>query len=110
MGNHHAPKARHALIRERTKMNIGIIGAGNLGTGLTKQLTGKGHAVMLSFSKDMDRLKITAQALGASTGTPAEAVEFADVVALATPWVATAEALRQVGTVSPNKILRHCTE
>ena len=34
-------------------MNIGIIGAGNLGTGLAKQLVKKGHVVTLSFSREV---------------------------------------------------------
>jgi predicted dinucleotide-binding enzyme len=90
-------------------MNIGIIGAGNLGTGLTKHLVKKGHAVMLSFSKDENKLKSTAASLGAKAGTPAQAVEFAEVVILTTPWAATAEALRQVGDASRDKILWDCT-
>ncbi|WP_175425607.1 NAD(P)-binding domain-containing protein [Trinickia violacea] len=61
-------------------MNIGIIGAGNVGTGLAKHLIPNGHAVMLSFSPDMDKLKATAAELGARVGTVAEAVQFADLV------------------------------
>jgi 8-hydroxy-5-deazaflavin:NADPH oxidoreductase len=95
--------------RSEIAMNIGMIGAGNLGTGLTKHLVPNGHAVMLSFSKDMERLKSSADSLGARTGTPAQAVDFADLVVLATPWAATAEALQQIGKVSKSKILWDCT-
>ncbi|MBX6329764.1 MAG: NAD(P)-binding domain-containing protein [Pseudolabrys sp.] len=66
-------------------MNIGIIGAGNLGTGLTKQLKARGHAVLLSFSKNAQKLKAAADSLGAEMGTPADAAGFGDVVVLATP-------------------------
>jgi predicted dinucleotide-binding enzyme len=90
-------------------MNIGIIGAGNLGTGLAKQLLKKNHAITLSFSKDSARLKAAADSVGARFGTPDEAAEFADVVVLATPWGATAEALRQVGKPTKPKILWDCT-
>lgn len=90
-------------------MNIGIIGAGNVGTGLAKHLVAKGHAIMLSFSLDSNKLKTTAQALSASVGTVAEAVAFGDVVILATPYTATEEALTQAGTPGSGKILWDCT-
>jgi len=90
-------------------MNIGIIGAGNLGSGLAKRLAAKGHAVMLSFSKDAEKLRRTAGSMGAAAGTPAEAVDFADVAVLASRWTATPEALRQVGTVAKTKVLWDCT-
>ncbi|MGF6597683.1 putative dinucleotide-binding enzyme [Paraburkholderia sp. GAS448] len=90
-------------------MKIGIIGAGNVGTGLTKHLVPVGHSVMLSFSLDMEKLRTTAAALGASVGTVAEAVQFADVVVLATPWTAASDALMQVGDAPQKKILWDCT-
>jgi predicted dinucleotide-binding enzyme len=90
-------------------MKIGVIGAGNLGTGLAKHLVKKGHALMLSFSKDPPKLKATADSLEAKAGTPAEAAAFGDVIILATPWTATAEALKQTGPVPGNKILWDCT-
>jgi predicted dinucleotide-binding enzyme len=90
-------------------MKIGVLGAGRLGTGLTKHLVKKGHAITLSFSKDLAKLNGQADALGAKASTPAEAAAFADVIVLATPWTATAEALRQIGVVTGNKILWDCT-
>jgi len=90
-------------------MNIGIIGAGNLGSGLAKRLAGKGHAVMLSFSRDTNKLKLTADSLGVKFGTPAQAAAFGHVVVLASPWNATHEALQQVGSVAQTKTLWDCT-
>lgn len=90
-------------------MKIGIIGAGNVGTGLTKYLVPAGHQVMLSFSKDIAQLRAAAQALGASAGTVAEAVAFADVVVLCTPFAATPGALSQVGEVAGRRPLWDCT-
>jgi predicted dinucleotide-binding enzyme len=90
-------------------MKIGIIGAGNLGSGLAKRLVGKGHAVMLSFSKEPEKLKRVADSTGSVVGTPAQAVDFADVAVLATPWTATPEALRQVGRVTQTKVVWDCT-
>src|SRR5579885_1961873 len=90
-------------------MNIGIIGAGNLGTGLTKRLKARGHAVLLSFSKNAQKLKAAADSLGAEMGTPADAAGFGDVVVLATPWAATSAALSQIGSAVQGRILWDCT-
>jgi 8-hydroxy-5-deazaflavin:NADPH oxidoreductase len=90
-------------------MKIGMIGAGNVGTGLTKYLVPAGHEVMFSFSKDMAQLRVTAQQFGATAGTVAEAVAFADVVVLCTPFAATPTALQQVGDVVGRKPLWDCT-
>jgi 8-hydroxy-5-deazaflavin:NADPH oxidoreductase len=90
-------------------MKIAIIGAGNVGTGLTKYLVPAGHQVMLSFSKDIAQLRATAQALGASAGTVAEAVAFADLVVLCTPFAVTPDALSQVGEVAGRRPLWDCT-
>lgn len=90
-------------------MKIGIIGAGNLGTGLAKHLINKGHAVMLSFSRDMKKLNAIAQSLGTQAGSAAEAASFGDLVVLATPWTATPDAFKQIGKVSGKKVMWDCT-
>ena len=90
-------------------MNIGIIGAGNLGTGLAKRLAANGYYLMLSFSRDSEKLKRTAASLGVSAGTPAEAADFGEVIVLATPWKATAAVLMQIRNVTPGRILWDCT-
>lgn len=66
-------------------MNIGIIGAGAVGTGLTKRLLAKGNAVMLSFSRDEEKLRALSATLGARASAVSEAVQFGEVVVLATP-------------------------
>lgn len=63
-------------------MNIGIVGAENVRTGLAKRLIAHGHSVMLSFSRSDDALRIAAAALGARSGTPSEAAQFGHVVIL----------------------------
>lgn len=90
-------------------MKIGIIGAGKVGTGLAKHLVPMGHEVMFSFSKDIGKLQATAQAFGARMGSVAQAVAFADVVVLATPYAAIAEALGQAGAPADRKVLWDCT-
>jgi predicted dinucleotide-binding enzyme len=90
-------------------MNIGIVGAGDLGTGLAKQLVKFGHEVMLSFSRDLAKLRNVASSLGTKVGAPAEAAAFGEVIVLATTWSSTAEALRQIGIVQGGKLLWDCT-
>ena len=80
-------------------MNIGIIGGGNVGTAIGKLLAAHGHQVVLSFSKDAAALAGTAAAMGAKSGTPADAAQ-AEVVVLATPWAATAGALGEAGSLA----------
>jgi 8-hydroxy-5-deazaflavin:NADPH oxidoreductase len=65
-------------------MNIGIIGAGNMGSALGKIWAQKGHKLMFSYSRDPAKLEKIAQSIGsnAHVGTPTEAVQFADVVLL----------------------------
>ena len=91
------------------RKKVTVIGAGNVGTGLARHLIARGHTLMLSFSLDRDKLDATAAELGARVGTVAEAVQFADVVVLATPWTVTSDALAQAGSVQGRKILWDCT-
>jgi len=90
-------------------MKIGIIGAGNVATGLTKLLGPKGHEAMLSLSRDPSKLAETAQVFGTKSGSVQAAIAFGDVVVLATPWHATKEALAQAGIPANKKIVWDCT-
>ena len=67
-------------------MNVGIIGAGKLGTALAKRLGQSSYQVMLSYSRDEARLRDAAQQFGALAGSPREAVAFGEAVALTVPW------------------------
>jgi 8-hydroxy-5-deazaflavin:NADPH oxidoreductase len=74
---------------------IGVIGAGRIGTMIARHLGNAGHDVLISFSRDADRLAATAQEIGARAGTPAEAAER-DVVIVSVPWTAVDDVLAQV--------------
>jgi len=89
-------------------MKIGVIGGGNVGTALARRLVPKGHEVMLSFSRDPVKLEHAAKTFGARTGSPREAVEFAEVVAFAVPWAAVDGALHDAGSLA-GKIVWDCT-
>jgi 8-hydroxy-5-deazaflavin:NADPH oxidoreductase len=87
-------------------MNIGIIGAGNMGSGLGKLWAEKGHKLMFSYSRDTSKLEKIAQSIGSNTsvGTPTEAVQFAEVVVLSVPYGAVEDALKAAGSLE-GKIL-----
>lgn len=87
-------------------MNIAIIGAGNMGSGLGKIWAQNGHQVKFSYSRDFSKLEKIAQSIGSNTsvGTPAEAVQFAEVVVLSVPYGAIEDALNAAGSLQ-GKIL-----
>jgi predicted dinucleotide-binding enzyme len=92
-------------------MRIGILGAGNVGGTLGRGWTNKGHAVFFGVprpqgSKTQDLIRSIGSK--AQAGTVAEAAAFAEVVALATPWQATEEAVKQAGNLA-GKIVIDCT-
>lgn len=90
-------------------MNIGIIGSGNIGTGLGKIWAGKGHQVLFSFSRDQEKLKALAAAgQNVRAGSPAEAAGHATVLLLAVPWGHVPEALKAAGPLQ-DKIVIDCT-
>lgn len=81
-------------------MKVGIVGSGRIGGNAGTQFARAGHEVMFSFSRDPRRLEDAASsAPGATTGSPSEAVAFADAVVLAVPWAAVAEAVNQIGSL-----------
>jgi 8-hydroxy-5-deazaflavin:NADPH oxidoreductase len=88
-------------------MNIGIIGAGHIGSNAARLYVRAGHRVLVSFSRNPGSLQTLARELGASAraGTPGEAVEFGDVVMLSMPWGAIDEALRQAGSLAGKVVI-----
>jgi len=83
-------------------MKVGIVGAGRIGGGIARQLAGAGHQVLLSFSRDPQSLEVLATEIGlsATTGNPAEAVGFGDVVVISVPWSTWPQALEQMGSLA----------
>jgi predicted dinucleotide-binding enzyme len=82
-------------------VKIGVIGAGRIGGNVARQAVRAGHEVLLTFSRDPARLEQAASELGdaASTGSPAEAVAFGDVIVFAVPWGTIPDALEQAGSL-----------
>jgi len=90
-------------------MNIGIIGSGNIGSGLGKIWVQKGHKVIFSFSRNQEKLK-TLAAIGenSSSGSPTEAVQQSEVILLSVRWGNLKEALDTAGPLQ-GKIVIDCT-
>jgi predicted dinucleotide-binding enzyme len=93
-------------------MRIGIIGSGPIGVNAAWMWIRAGHEVMLSFSRDRNKLERIAEQLGpkASLGTPPEAVTFGDVVMLAVRWTIVDEALRQAGPLDGKIVIDTCNQ
>ncbi|MDP2158437.1 MAG: NADPH-dependent F420 reductase [Nitrospirota bacterium] len=89
-------------------MKIGVIGSGNMGSGLGKIWAMKGHSVIFSYSRSQEKLNSLAASLPkAKAGTPVEAAQ-ADVILLSVHWPDVPDALKQAGTLN-NKIVVDCT-
>ncbi len=88
-------------------MDIGIIGAGNVGTGIGKRLAAKGHQVLVSFARSQDKLAAAAQAIGggARFGSPMEAARFGKVIIVALPWDITLDAVQGVAGELVGKVV-----
>ncbi|MDQ3104771.1 MAG: NAD(P)-binding domain-containing protein [Actinomycetota bacterium] len=82
-------------------MQIGIVGAGRIGGNTARQLVRAGHDVLLSYSRDSDKLERLAAEIGARAGTstPREAVALADVAVISVPWRLLDEVLEQLGSL-----------
>lgn len=91
-------------------MNIGIIGAGNVGGTLGTGWARKGHSVLFGVrdasAPELKELLDRAGAL-AKAGSVADA-GACDVVVLATPWDATGSAIHSAGGLS-GKVVLDCT-
>lgn len=76
-------------------MNIGILGAGRMGTMLARLLVGAGHHVRLANSRGPESLATTIDMLGplATAGTRDDVAEFGPVVILAVGWKRVADAI-----------------
>jgi 8-hydroxy-5-deazaflavin:NADPH oxidoreductase len=83
-------------------MKVGIIGAGHIGGGIARQLAAAGHEVLLSFSRDPQSLEALAAEIGpsATTGGPAEAAGFGEVVVISVPWSTLPQAIEQAGSLA----------
>jgi predicted dinucleotide-binding enzyme len=89
-------------------MNIGIIGSGNIGSGLGKLWAEKGHR---SFSAFREIRKTEGPGRYSSklrSGLPAEAVQQSEIILLSVRWETIGEAVKAAGSLK-GKIVIDCT-
>lgn len=67
-------------------MNIGIIGAGNIGGTIARKLVAAGHTVKLAGAKGPDAIRDQAQDIGATAVTSEDAVRNVAVIVLSIPF------------------------
>jgi 8-hydroxy-5-deazaflavin:NADPH oxidoreductase len=87
-------------------MQIGIIGAGSVGNALATGWLAAGHQVTFGIRGPLTSPR--SGPTGADYGSVADAARRADVVVLATPWPAVADAVAAAGNLR-GKVLLDCT-
>jgi len=87
-------------------MEIGIIGAGNIGGNAARRFALGGHGVVLSYSRDPANLDELAREIGgtARVGTPAEAAGC-DVVMVSVPWPMIDDAIDRAGSLEDKVVI-----
>ncbi len=101
-----SPLAARAQAPAAAPLKIGMIGSGREGSALGTVWVKAGHPVMFS-SRHPEQLKELVAGLGplAHAGTPAEAVAFADVVAVVVPYGAMKQIGQDFGPALARKVL-----
>lgn len=86
-------------------MNITILGAGNMGSALAKQLTRAGHIVRIT-ARDLDKARAVAAANPGAAALPADQVlAGSDVVIVATGYADAVPALRSLGSLEGKVVI-----
>jgi 8-hydroxy-5-deazaflavin:NADPH oxidoreductase len=86
-------------------MRIGVIGAGRIGGNAARLFAKAGHEVLVSFSRDPQKLDALATEIGGRAGTPAQAVEFGEVVMLSVSWTLVDDVLAQAGSLEGKVVI-----
>ena len=90
-------------------LKIAILGAGNVGAALARGWAKAGHQICFGVRKRQDpELVALAASLAATVTSVGEAAAWGEVVVLATPWPAVADALAAAGSLA-GKVLFDCT-
>ncbi len=85
-------------------MQIAILGAGNVGAALARSWTRAGHDIVLGL-RDVARHAALIDEIGARGLSMDEAALAADVIVLALPWAAAADALASLGKLSGKTVI-----
>src|SRR5215831_678825 len=76
---------RKVRVPREQNMNIGIIGAGQIGGTLTRRLTALGHKVLVANSRGPETLTDLAAQTGATAVSVADAVRGVDLIVVTIP-------------------------
>lgn len=91
-------------------MNIGIIGAGQVGQALARGWTRAGHTVRLGVRQAADeRVAELARTTGLGVATNAEVVHTCEVIVLSVHWAAVPEVLDEIGPLLAGKVVLDAT-
>jgi predicted dinucleotide-binding enzyme len=85
-------------------MKVLVIGAGNMGSGMVKQLTAAGHQVTV-IARDQAKAQNLAQQFGAKAVRAEAAAKGQDVVLVATSYADAVNALRSVGDLTGTTVV-----
>jgi predicted dinucleotide-binding enzyme len=81
-----------------SKVNVGVLGSGDVGKSFARAFAAVGHDVMIGSRSPEKLSDFAASTKGVRSGTFEETAKFGDLIALATLGQATSEALRLAGT------------
>ena len=100
------PLSKRAAAAGASKMKVGMIGSGNVGSALGRVWASAGHEVMFS-SRNLDNDKKLAAGIGANAraGTPREAAAFGEVLVFAVPYGALPELGKNLADSIKGKIV-----
>ena len=100
------PISKRAAAADGSKMKIGMIGSGNVGSALGRVWAKAGHEVMFS-SRNLDNDKKLAAEIGANAraGTPRDAATFGEVLVFAVPYGALPELGKSLADSIKGKIV-----
>lgn len=86
-------------------MNITLIGTGNMGSALAKQLSAAGHALRITGRDPAKAQALAAANPGATAAVPADALAGSDVVIVATGYADAVPALRSLGSLAGKVVI-----
>jgi predicted dinucleotide-binding enzyme len=98
--------AKFAVAAGDSKVKIGVIGSGNVGSSLGKVWANAGHPVMFA-SRNLDHDKQLAAGIGANAraGTPSEAAAFGEVLLFAVPYGALPDLGKALASAIKGKVV-----
>jgi 8-hydroxy-5-deazaflavin:NADPH oxidoreductase len=90
-------------------MDIAIIGAGNVGSGLAAAATGAGHGVVVSATHPTTAQEAASKSGARAAASNTDAVRNAEVVVLAVPHRAVADVIGELGDALTGKVVIDAT-